>query len=42
MENESVSSYALHVKAGTNYMLIYIFEYLFQYTLLPVKSYKQF
>ena len=31
----------LYAKAGTDYMLISIFKYLFHYTLLPVKSYKE-
>ena len=40
-KNESVSSYALHAGAGTNYILISIFKYLLDFTSLQVKSYKQ-
>ena len=40
-KNESVSSYALHAGASTNYMLISIFKYLLDFTSLQVKSYKQ-
>ena len=42
MENEPVSSYALHAIASTNYMLIGIFRYLFHYTLLSVKIINSF
>ena len=41
MENESVSSYALHAGASTNCILISIFKYLLDFTSLQVKSYKQ-
>ena len=40
-KNEFVSSYALHVRAGTNHILISTFKYLLDFTLLQVKSYKQ-
>ena len=40
-KNESVSSYALHARAGTNHILISIFKYLLDFTSLQVKSYKQ-
>ena len=40
-KNESVSSYALHAGAGTNYILISIFKYLLDLTSLQVQSYKQ-
>ena len=40
-KNKSVSSYALHVGASTNYILISIFKYLLDFTSLQVKSYKQ-
>ena len=40
-KNESVSSYALHAGAGTNYILIGIFKYLLDLTSLQVQSYKQ-
>ena len=40
-KNESVSSYALHAGASTNYILISIFKYLLDFTSLQVKNYKQ-
>ena len=40
-KNESVSSYALHAGASTNYILISIFKYLLDFTSFHVKSYKQ-
>ena len=40
-KNESVSSYALHAGASTNYILISVFKYLLDFTSLQVKSYKQ-
>ena len=41
MKNESVSSYALHAGASTNYIIISIFKYLLDFTSLQVKSNKQ-
>ena len=40
-QNESVSSYALHAGASTNYILISTFKCLLDFTSLRVKSYKQ-
>ena len=40
IENESLSSNALHAGASTNYILISIFKYLLDFTSLQVKSYK--
>ena len=40
-KNEYVSSYALHAGAGSNHILISIFKYLLDFTLLQVKSYIQ-
>ena len=40
-KTESVSSYAIHAGASTNYILISIFKYLLDFTSLQVKSYKQ-
>ena len=40
-KNESVSSYALHAGASTNYILISIFKCLLDFTSLQAKIYKQ-
>ena len=40
-KKESISSYALHAGASTNYIRISIFKYLLDFTSLQVKSYKQ-
>ena len=42
IENESVSSYALHAGASTNYILISIFRYLLDFTSLQVKVINNF
>ena len=41
LKTESVSSYVLQARAGTNNILISIFKYLLDFTSLQVKSYKQ-